>query len=456
MILTKEIIIRRSLLILFWIWVTLGFVIDEVLPMLSGMRVGISLLLDVVLIAIGAATIRHREDKILLTTFFIIGFISTCIVNRLSIINFLNGSRDFIAMLFVPPILKYFLDNEGRKQRFVATFDKHLWVFLIIQAPCLVYQFLKYGANDHGGGSLGNGFSGIISTLIYITSFYLISRNFDRERYLQSLKKNLWLIVLLLPTFLNETKISFIFLFLYFLLLMKFDKSLIMKLAIGMPVFLIGLYFAFTMYLSSTGNEEDITDLQYYTESYLMIDDSDQLIELAERLDEGEFGDDDDWSVDLPRFSRILLMPAVTSRSDGGIIFGAGLSQFKGMSFLKQTKFAREFEWFVNGTVLSSQMIFAQLGIIGTIWAIAYFILLFQYNKTLRHDKYLRAFLIIIFVLIMLYNQSFRFPFFCIPVYFFVFMSNRPANTPLDMTNANEGGYVTEASGQTPLANVEN
>ena len=427
MLVTKEILIRRALIILFWIWATFGFVADEILPTLEGMRVGINLLLDAALILLGIITLRDKEDKVLLLSFLAIGFVSTCIANRLSTVNFLNGCRDFFAMLFVPPILKYFLDDDRRRERFIKAFDRHLWVFLIIQAPCLIYQFLKYGANDHGGGSLGNGFSGIISTLIYITSFYLISKNFDRERYFHSLRKNIWLIVLLFPTFLNETKISFVFFLLYFLLLLKFDKSLIMKLAIGTPIFLVGLYFAFNMYLSSSGNEEDITDLEYYMESYLMIDDSDQLIDLAERLDEGEFGEDDDWSVDLPRFSRILLMPAVTARSDGGIFFGAGLSQFKGMSFLEQTKFAKEFEWFVNGTVLSSQMIFAQLGILGVIWALAYFIVIFRHNKRPSRDKYLRAFIIIIFLLVMLYNQSLRFPVFCIPVFYFLFRANNPS-----------------------------
>ena len=423
---SKDKILFSILIVLFWIWATFGFVADELLPFLEGMRIGVYLLLDAVLIILGIATIRHKLDYILLFSFLAIGFISTDIVNKLTWVNFLNGCRDFLPMLFLPAILKYFLEQENRRERFVKVFDKHLMIFLVVQAPCLIYQFVKYGANDHGGGSLGNGFSGVISTLIYIISFYLISRDFDRTRYVESLKKNIWLIVLLLPTFLNETKISFVFMALYFLLLMKFDKTLIMRLAIALPFFLAGIYFLFNMYMSSTESEEDITNLQYYTESYLMVDDTDQLIDLAERLDEGEFGDDNDWSVDLPRFSRILLMPAVTARSDGGIVFGAGLSQFKGQSYLEQTKFAKDFEWFVNGTTLFSQIIFAQLGLLGVAWAIAFFISLFRFNKSSSRDKYLRAFLIIIFSLMMLYNQSMRFAIFCIPMFYFVYMANRP------------------------------
>ena len=170
------------LIVLFWIWATFGFVADELLPFLEGMRVGVYLLLDAVLIILGIATIRHKSDYILLFSFLIIGFISTDIVNKLTWVNFLNGCRDFLPMLFIPPILKYFLEQDNRRERFVKAFDKHLMIFLVVQAPCLIYQFVKYGANDHGGGSLGNGFSGVISTLIYIISFYLISRDFDRTR----------------------------------------------------------------------------------------------------------------------------------------------------------------------------------------------------------------------------------------------------------------------------------
>lgn len=441
MLISKEKIIRRILLALFWIWGLYGFVSDEILPVLADMRSILYLLFDVAFVALGIATLKNKKDVVLISAFVVISFISTIMVNKLGIVNWLNGMRDFFGLLFALPIFRYFFEDDGRRRRFITTFDKYLISLLIVQVPCMVFQFLKYGANDHGGGSLGNGYSGVISTLIYISSFYLVTRDFDRTKYFKSLKKNIWYVVLLFPTFLNETKISFLLIFLYFLLLMKFDKALIMRLAIAMPLFLTGIYFVFSMYMSATASEEDITDISYYTEAYLLTDDNDQLIELAERLDEGEFGDEDDWGIDLPRFSRILLMPAVTARSDGGVVFGAGLSQFKGKSYLQQTKFAQEFEWFVNGTIIFSQVVFSQLGLIGVVWFIILLANVFMYkvDDNRKRDRYITFYLLFIFSILMVYDQSMRYPIFCLIAFYVVIMGglNKKEGTNLGVSADN-------------------
>ena len=422
MLISKEKIIRRILLALFWIWGLYGFVSDEILPVLAGMRSILYLLFDVAFVALGIATLKNKKDVVLISAFVVISFISTIMVNKLGIVNWLNGMRDFFGLLFALPIFRYFFEDDGRRQRLICVFDKHLFVFLILQAPCLIYQFVKYGANDHGGGSFGNFMSGVVSTVIYATSFYLILKKWDRDNYFKSLKNNIVYILLLFPTFLNETKISFIYFALYFFLLLKFDRKLIMRLAIAVPVFAIGMYFVYTAYMSSSQSEADITDLSYYLDEYLMTDDTDHLIELAEMLDEGEFGDDDDWTIDVPRFSRLFLMPFITADSDGGIVFGAGLSQFKGKSFLKQTKFATEYEWFVNGTVLFSQILFVQLGLIGVVWIMFYFYALFSFKTPTTHKNiYLLLLLGFIYAVTFIYLQSLRFASFCTIVTYLLF-----------------------------------
>ncbi len=426
--LTRTAIYRRILFTCFWIWAVFGFVQDEILPFMTSLQSIVFMTLDIVLIALGLVTIKSLFDIVMGLIFITLTAISTIFLNDLTLANYLNGFREFLPFVFMVPVLRYFMGDDRRRDDFIARFDKQLLIFLIVQAPCMLYQFVKYGANDHGGGSMGNWFSGPISTLIYIVTFYLVQKRWDSEHYLKSFIENKWLLLLLLPTFLNETKISFVYFAIFFAMLFRFDAKLIFKVALAAPVFIVAYFFVYNAYMSSTQSEEESVDLNYLLFEYLSTNevDLDDMILFSEMLEHGDFGDDDDWSVDLPRMTKIVMVPEVLSNTHGGFIFGAGLSHFKGGTNVKPTKFAKEYHWILNGTQPFVFFVLIQMGLLGLIWMIVFFFRLFGFlgRKVERNTK-LAAFLALIVIIMFFYVSAWRQPLFCMITFFAIMSSYR-------------------------------
>ena len=146
--LTRITIYRRILFTCFWIWAVFGFVQDEILPFLVNLQSIVFVTLDIILLIMGLITARKTIDIVMGLSFIALTAISTIFVNNLTLANYLNGFREFLPFVFMVPLLRFFLDNERYRDVFIRRFDKHLLIFLIIQVPCMVYQFLKYGANE--------------------------------------------------------------------------------------------------------------------------------------------------------------------------------------------------------------------------------------------------------------------------------------------------------------------
>lgn len=403
--------------ICFWIWATFGFISEEIMPFLAPLRSVIFLLLDVVILTLSFLTLQDKWSKVFVFLYICYALFTTCVLAKLGVLNFVNGSRDYISLLMFPIILSFFKSEYSNE--FKKRFDKTLYIFLIIQFCCIFFQFLKYGANDHGGGSMGNGYSGIASILICIISFYLIQKKWDYNNYFVSLISNKSLIILLLPIFFNETKVSFILVLLYIILLVKFDKNVISKFIIGFPV-LLGLFMVLlNVYMSATGNDDDITSMEYYTESYIDTSDPDELILIIEALEDGVFEEGETF-VDIPRFTKLAFFPDLMESSGNNVLFGAGLSHIKGGTLVEETKFAKEYKWYLRGTQIFSFYTLVQLGYIGLIGCILYFCYCFGIGKKIPNRLInLQIFLFVATVIIFFYNDSFRFALFGM-VFFYI------------------------------------
>ena len=225
----------RLFLTIFWIETCFGFVAEELLPFIEPLRNVLFLLCDVATLVLGLLTMRKRGDLAVFISFFVLAILSTVIVNGESWLTMLNGSRDFFGLILAIPIMRWFFLHE-RSAEFKRSMIKQLKIWMWLQAFCVTEQFIRYGANDHGGGTMGFGASGMTSMMIYLVSFFLVTRNWDSDSYFNSLRKNWVYVFLLFPSFLNETKVSFILLALYFILLIKYDRKLIVRLAIILPV----------------------------------------------------------------------------------------------------------------------------------------------------------------------------------------------------------------------------
>lgn len=410
-----------------WVLLTYGFISEELIPPLLPLKSFVFLLCDIVFLGLGVCMLRSRRDIIVAVSFLIIGVISSKL-NNVGMIVGINGARDFFGLIFAVPICRYWLASKNR-ERFIATFDRQLWIFLFVQAFCVTWQFVRYGANDHGGGSMGYGFSGIVSTLIYIISFYLLSKRWKFGNYWRNLRNNFYYILLLFPSFLNETKISFIFLLSYFLLLLPFEWKTVVKIFVSIPLILAGIIGAGMLYLSVTGQDMESVFTQEAMDDYFIGEDPEVLMDLALALYDEVYDEEDIGQVDIPRFTKLVLVPEALDDSEGEEILGAGLGQFKGGSVLAISSYADRWHWLLNGSIPFLFFVLIQLGFCGVIWLFYNLITVIGPSDSRLIGKNIKFFVWIILTLVMMYNDSLRFFPFCTIIFFIIMVGYVGLNT---------------------------
>ena len=379
-------ILQRLFFIGFWLATCTGFVSDLFFgPEMSGspLRTMSLIIVDLILIFLAACTIRKKTDVFLIISLVVIAAISGFIVNGDSLVVWLNGMRYFFPVLFMPPILRYFWSTEYRHDLFVKSLDKQLYIFLWLQVPAVLYQFFKYGAGDYVGGTMGGWFSGILSFSIYYASFYLLNKRIDRNNIMRSLYKNWTLIFLLFPTFLNETKISFALIIAYFILLLPIDRN---------PEF-------FEEYLDAD------------------LDNIEAAADYADKNYSEQF--------DMPRVAKLAILPMIFDAHPGHDLFGFGLSLYKHGSVIEASDFYNEYDWVMKGTSPQIMSSVLQLGIVGTIWYIVYFLCLFFIKIPLyRVRNYnMQSFFILAFLILLLYADFWSYANFCFIMLTFYFLS---------------------------------
>jgi hypothetical protein len=408
-----------------WIQLCWGFVCTDLITALEPTRSYVNMLCDLAYVVLGVSTIKNRRDTIVLVSFCAIGGLSA-FVNHQGCIEFVNGCRDFVGLLFAAPIIRYMLISND-SERFVKSFDKMLYIFLWLQVPCLVSQFIRFGAGDAGGGSLGKFASGQVSTLIYIISFYLINKEWNENKsYFQNLWANRVYVFLLFPTFLNETKISVLYFMFYFVLLIVIDKKVIGKLIFALPLSLVLFCVAGYIYLVAIDVQSDHFDSEYFTE-YLIGDDIDHLMELAELVQDEVIETDNLWVVDLPRYGRFVAVPEILSSSTGGgMLLGAGVGQFKGGQVLSTSEFASKYQWFLQGSSIMFFFIVIQLGLIGLIWMMYDLMsILFTSDKHVRANN-IKLYMLLVTTLILVYNDQYRSFYICMIMFYICLRGLQP------------------------------
>ncbi len=417
---------QKVFFIVLWVLCTFGFVADEIIPPLDQIRSPIFLLCDLTIAMLGICVIRKWQDLALSATLLLLAFFSTYFINGLSLPFFLNGLREFVGLMFVMPLLRYFLEEEGRRKRFERAFDHNLYLFLFVQAFCLIFQFLKYGAGDHGGGSFGNWYSGQVSTLIYLCSFYLLNKQIDRDNFLKSLYDNKSLILLLAPTFLNETKISIVYLLLYFILLLPIDRRLVVRMTLFAPVVVIFVWMGVNIYSASTRNSEDTNKFSIeYISEYLLLE------EVEHAKDDAEWNMDSNNGVaDVPRMTKLLYLPILDEENPGHILTGFGVGQFKGGTSMEVSEFAEEYDWLLMGSIPYVFHLYIQLGVLGVVWFLAFVVNLFMApitdGRRWTRNWNICLFALIVITILLIYIDILRKVEFCMIFFAIVCFSWQP------------------------------
>ena len=419
----KRFILQRLFFIGFWLATCTGFVSDLLWgPVVTGtpLRTISQLIVDLLIFFLALCTSRKWVDLIAVASFIVIAVVSGFIVNNDSLVVWLNGMRYFLPLLCLPPILRYFWETEYRHDLFVKSLDKQLYLFLWLQVPTVLFQFFTHGAGDYVGGTFGGWFSGILSFTVYYTSFYLLNKRIDRNNILQSIYKNWTLVFLLFPTFLNETKISFVLIIFYFLLLLPMDRKYIIRMTFLAPVIIllvaVGSYFYSSTVDESQGKLK--LDPEFF-EEYLDadLDDLDGAMDYAEKNYEESF--------DIPRFAKLAIMPMVFNAHPGHNLFGFGLSLFRHGQVVDAADFYNEYDWLLRGTNPQVMATALQLGIIGSIWFVLFFIYLLLIKPPLypKRNLNIQAYYILAFFIILIYADFWAYPNFCYVLFSFLFLS---------------------------------
>ncbi len=408
-VITKSRLVMNIFFALLWYVFTYNYVI-QVLHLPGTLQSLMQLASEGILVLLAVITLRRRIDWVVILSFIALA----AYTNRLngeSWLIFANGLRTYLPMLMILPVIRFMFATRERSAEFVRLMDKSLFIFLLIQFPCMVVQIFTApnGNPDYVGGSLGNFTSGVVSHLIYLVSFYLMGRKWDKNlSYLANVKRNWLLLALLAPTFLNETKISFVFMLLYFLLLAPFDRKFVKNLLFMIPIAGVAVAGGMEIYMSTIGAGSDVFTTEYISE-YVT---GDVMVELVEqdKLEEAE-----DWvsssmtaNPDYPRGIKFMMVQVLLDEHrNGGWLFGYGIGQYKGGTLVGQSKFAKRYSYLITGTMISGVVVIVELGVTGVLWLIFYLLVFFgalRRWKVINHN--LRVYLVLDFIIILLYGPD--------------------------------------------------
>jgi hypothetical protein len=288
--------------------------------------------------------------------------------------------------------------------------NKFILLFLIIQVPVATYQFLRYGAGDLVGGTFSDGGSGMVSQVIFMSVYYLFVIRAGKSNGVgYDLKKILPLLILFIPVFINETKISFIYLAIMIALQIKVQLN-IGKILISVMTGIVVL-FLFSKILAAT---TDSNVREYFN------------LDLLESYYFSDWVDYENDEQDITRIGKMLITYAMFEEEKQKQIFGAGYGLMKGKNVLGSTAAGKEYERLYYG---SRMMIFSTYIQGGIALAIVYLLLNYFYFSSVKINKKLsnivryKYFLFSLFLLMWIYNDALLVTYFSLfAAYYLVFI----------------------------------
>lgn len=359
---------------------------------------------------IGGETIITRINLFIDASLILITFSWVSFQNRylkyliallvISTFTFLNSDTDFfwhinglraVLILVCCFLLFEAIYQQGLAGEFIIRFRKFAFVFLAIQIPVSILQFIEYGPGDNVSGTIGQGGSGVLTFSIFLLVFLLLELDTNSATISKKLKRFFRLSVFLIPVALNETKITFVLLgifFLSFINLKKLGSSFLMTL-VSISAILVFSFFYSTQENVNYDNPLKGIYSQDFLTGYLM-------------GDEAEYQD-------VPRMTKIALASQIL-KENGKIFFGEDYGAFSGEDH--STEFKYKHEWLLKG---SRPLLFFLL-ISGGVFLILLLLTLFfrtsilpLNHKGLVYSKPLLIFINLLFIIILFYNDGFRF-----------------------------------------------
>lgn len=345
---------------------------------------------------------RHAKSLI---AFLIISSLTFFISHSNSLTSHVNGIRELLSLFFIFIFFERVFRSEYiyYLNSLITIFAK---LFLVIQIPVSFIQYLIFGPGDGVTGTLGPGCSGVLTFSIFLLIYYLIENNNSKNKVMN----NLYYIIFLIPVTLNETKITFILILLYFLSFfdLKKFKSSLLSIIIGLIV-LISFSTLYKSQEKETDTSNPISNIfsEDFLTMYLIGDNRDSEYE------------------DIPRIAKIIVGTDLLIKNNN-LILGQEYGAFKGGQKLKTSKFAEMYDWLLRG----SRPYLFYLLITG---GISLFILVtYTFFKEIKYkpgkdfknnSPNFLFFLGSIFILMLFYNDALRNHFFIMIFLYLLFYS---------------------------------
>lgn len=382
---------------------TMGnYVLEDIIKFENADTV-VTLIIDffIIVLTLSFLKLNLRTPKFLYI-FILLSTISYFLSDNNSLYAHFNGLRETLVFLCYFIIFEVLFEKKLILS-FIQKFKVFAYLFLSVQIPVCIIQFINHGAGDAVGGTFGPGGSGVLSFSIFILIYFLLenSPNSTTKR----LKKGMPYLIFLIPIALNETKISFVLLLLFFFsqITLKNFRTTIFSLIIG-----IGFVFSFSFFYSSQEGFSYKNPLegiynQAFLEEYLM-------------------GDVNEYYSDVPRFTKIAIGTQKLS-SNGNLILGEDYGAFMRSNLKENTGFAKKNQWLISGSIVYIFYLLITGGLLLIVF-INWLVLSEAVRmKGKNYSPQLLFFVTSIFVIILFYNDGLRSPVFSFLFVFILFFS---------------------------------
>ncbi len=357
---------------------------------------------DVLIISVAILSFSHMRSRLIYIVLFILsGIVMNLTYSETSLYQSFNGIREiFMVIAAVIFFNKIFAKgNEALVEEYIAIMKNFAWVFLILNVPIALSQYLINGPTDAVGGSYGYGGSGVL-TLSIICLVYFMQLYYQGRFILSAI-----LFLTLVPLLWNETKVSFILIPAMIFVLKVKPKLSNLLLAVGGAIL---FFFVFNHFFEATFLDFDDSASGIFSKDFL----SDYLAADVSVYD------------DIPRITKIVLAWNMMMDNTTAMFFGFEYGIFRGGSSIEMSHFAITNQWMLFGT---RPYIFFLMTQGGLFLVTGFFALAFYANKFLKNSNKLQWFLFGMLMLIMLYNDTFRTHCFVIIFFFMVFFAASPA-----------------------------
>jgi hypothetical protein len=288
----------------------------------------------IVVLLAGLVVWKHRGSyPVRFLLLFLLTVIGTVIYNidRVSVVSQLNGLRQPL-FFFASLVVMYDLFQSAVSERLVRHFTIFLVLFAAAQIPTSIVQFLLYGPGDRVGGTFGiKGGSGYVTLLAFMISFYVTVRFASLEDGTHfKIGRALVFTSLLIPCALNETKVAFLLLPVYFAALIASRRHMMR----AIPLLIVGVMLAYALdyyyseYVEDTSKVFDIVTLEHY-------------------LFYGR-----SYYTDIPRFAKLGMMFTMMGREPITFLTGFGWGIFSGGDVMDASRFARSVAYFSGSRMM--------------------------------------------------------------------------------------------------------